>query len=370
MSENTTQKFQGITLVTRPSQKLLNERQRVDYADQQRKLVKWLLTVGRDPKRARGYAHATVKAGIYQIDRFYRFVWTDLEDGYTTAITHDHGNRYLQELAFEDFKNSYKARLYKSLRMLYKWREYALGDESWDPEITFYDRDSASNPKEYFYKEERMKLREAALEYGSIPGYRSVTPDERSKWKAHLAQRFEKPKSEVTLDDWKRANGWKYPSLLWTTLDTGLRPCEIERSSIDWIDVENGVLQIPKQDSSKNRDNWTPALTERTTEALKRWLQEREQYKKYANSDAIWLTREGNPYNTNSLNYLLRRVCELADIKYRSWYAIRHSVGTYMTREEDLAATQAQLRHKDERTTMRYDQTPVEDRKKALDRMG
>lgn len=38
-------------------------------------------------------------------------------------------------------------------------------------------------------------------------------------------------------------------------------------------------------------------------------------------------------------------------------------------REEDLAAAQSQLRHKSPRTTMRYDQTPVEDRQDALDRM-
>lgn len=41
-----------------------------------------------------------------------------------------------------------------------------------------------------------------------------------------------------------------------------------------------------------------------------------------------------------------------------------------MTREEGLAAAQAQLRHKSEQTTMKYDQTPVEDRKDALERMG
>ena len=53
-----------------------------------------------------------------------------------------------------------------------------------------------------------------------------------------------------------------------------------------------------------------------------------------------------------------------------SWYTIRHSVGTHMTREEDLAAAQAQLRHQSPETTMKYDQTPVEDRRDALDRMG
>ena len=50
-----------------------------------------------------------------------------------------------------------------------------------------------------------------------------------------------------------------------------------------------------------------------------------------------------------------------------SWYAIRHSVGTYMTREEDLAAARAQLRHRSVQTTMKYDAAPVEDRRDALD---
>lgn len=41
-----------------------------------------------------------------------------------------------------------------------------------------------------------------------------------------------------------------------------------------------------------------------------------------------------------------------------------------MTREEGLAAAQAQVRHKSQVSTMRYDQDPVEDRGEALDRMG
>ena len=51
-------------------------------------------------------------------------------------------------------------------------------------------------------------------------------------------------------------------------------------------------------------------------------------------------------------------------------YSIRHSVGTYMIRERDLAAAKAQLRHKNPQTIMKYDQVPVEDRRDALDRMG
>jgi site-specific recombinase XerD len=107
---------------------------------------------------------------------------------------------------------------------------------------------------------------------------------------------------------------------------------------------------------------------------LTRWLQERRAHPDYDDCDALWLTREENRYGTGALSYLLGRLCEIADIetdnRQMSWYAIRHSVGTCMTREEDLAAAQTQLRHKSAETTMKYDQTPVEDRQDALDRMG
>lgn len=134
------------------------------------------------------------------------------------------------------------------------------------------------------------------------------------------------------------------------------------------------MLRIPKQEATKNTDNWIVGITERTASALERWIEERSLYDLYADTDALWLTREGNPYQAQSLRYILHRLCEIAQIpvenRQMSWYAIRHSVGTYLTREEDLAAAQAQLRHKNPETTMRYDQTPVEDRRDALDRMG
>lgn len=70
----------------------------------------------------------------------------------------------------------------------------------------------------------------------------------------------------------------------------------------------------------------------------------------------------------------MHRLCDIAEIdpehRQMSWYTIRHSVGTNLTREEGLAAAQAQLHHKSPMTTMKYDQAPVEDRINALERMG
>lgn len=127
------------------------------------------------------------------------------------------------------------------------------------------------------------------------------------------------------------------------------------------------------EDSSKNRENWTIALQERTTKALERWLGERQNREKYDGEEWVWLTQHGTRYRSNSLNYLFRQLCDEAGIdtsnRECTWYSIRRSTATYMARQEDLAAAAAQLRHKSKRTTMRYDQAPVEDRKAALERI-
>ena len=363
----------GVRVVPQPTQDRLNERQLVDYRSQREDYLSWMLAFGKKPSHAEGYARETVKNYSYRTDQFYRFVWSE-EEQYTTDISHTHADNWMRELAYQDNSNTHRANSQKAVKTLFKWRHHNHGLDEWEPVITFSESTGTSNPRDYLTMEERQQVRNAALEYGSIPSYSDVTPEQRDQWKIHLAQRFEKPKEEITPADWERANGWKIPSLVWTSLDAGLRPIEVKRAVLGWVDLGNEVLRIPKEESSKNKENWVVSLQSQTTEMLSRWINEREQYEKYDGTDALWLTRNANPYAAQSLRYLLGRLCEVAKMDTRnrsmSWYAIRHSTGTYMTREEDLAAAQAQLRHKSEQTTMRYDQAPVEDRRDALDRMG
>jgi len=362
---------EDIPVVPEPSESRLNPRQLQDYTEYRETFLEWLFVFGKAPDKAEGYSKAVVKNTAYRTDQFTRWVWQ--EENYTTNLTHSHADSYVRFLAGEDSSNGHKSKCVKAIKRLFKWKAYQKGGDEWESEISFSE-DTENQPKDYLTKEERTKIREASLEYGSIPAYNTVTPKERSQWKIYLAQRFGKSKSEIEVEDWKRANGWKIPSLVWVSLDCGLRPIEVERATVNWVDLDNGVLRIPKDESSKNRDNWIVGLREQTTKALARWLEQRENYPHYEDSGNIWLTREGNPYGTHSLSYLMGKLCEIAEIddsnRSMSWYSIRHSVGTYMTREDGLAATRDQLRHKSKKTTMRYDQTPVEDRQKALERMG
>lgn len=361
-----------VTLITEPTEQMLNKRQLLDYRTHRRKCLEWLLAVGKDPEAAEGYAFQTVTNRAYRMDIFYRWVWE--EDGqYTTNVTHNHADDWLYHLAHLDKSNAHKDNCRKALQMLFKWREYEHNLSPWEPELSFSTKSNTSTPRDYLTESERKQIREAALEYGAIPRYKDLAPQDRSRWRSYLAQRFEKPKTEVSQDDWSRANGWKIPSLVWVSLDAGLRPIEVERAVTSWVDIENSVLRIPKEESSKNHDHWIVGLKDKTSEILSRWLSERNARKMYDNTNRLWLTREGNPYQSAALKYVLGRLCDIAGIetdgRSLSWYAIRHSTGTYMTREEDLAATQAQLRHKSPETTMKYDQVPVEARRDALNRM-
>jgi len=363
-------KIDGIRVIPEPTQKRLNQRQLEDYREHRRAMIKWILTFGKDPEKVEGYAFDTARQRSYKIDQFYRWVW-DQEDGYTLAVTTEHADQYSKELAFEETSQTHKAAVQKAVKTLFKFLNHEKGKSiDWDPQITYSNGGSTHQIRDFLTGEERRRIKQASLEYGSIPHYNSVDPQERDKWKAHLAQRFEKPKDEVTKADWERANGWKYPSIIYTTMDAGLRPKEVGRAKVSWLDLENGMLRIPKDESTKNFDNWNVALSERTANILRKWMSERDNYEKYDDSDRVWLTRYSNPYGKVSLNRLLKKLCDEAEIPTKNraltWYSIRHSVGTQMSRDQGPSAVQQQLRQKSYEMAVRYDQAPVEDRQETV----
>jgi len=360
----------GITLVPEPTREYVNPRQFEDYRLFRENLINWMYHLGKNPELAEGYAYHTTRQRSYKLDQFYRWVW-EQEDGYTLTITTDHADQYLKHLVYEDTSQVQKVGVQKALKTLFKYYTHEKNkDIDWEPELNFTSSSNTHQIKDFLTPDERRKLKQAVLEHGSIPHYNSLTPDQRETWKQHLAQRFEKPKSEVSKKDWDRANGWKYPSILYTTMDAGLRPIEVGRAKTSWIDLENQLLRIPKEESTKNTENWRVALSDQSCNMLHHWLAERDHYDKYCETDALWLTKYGNPYGSSSLNRFLKRLCETAGIptedRSLTWYSIRHSVGTQMSRDQGPAAVQQQLRQKSYEMAVRYDQAPVDDRQETV----
>jgi integrase len=352
---------------------VLTDRQLVDYKEQRTQFLSWLLNIGKRPKFAEGYAEYTVYSDSYRTARFDKWVWERCGQ-YKYPPDEEDAHAFMEHLAFSDKGRVEKGKLQEGISHLNKWLTNTQNEPEWEFEYEFASRSGNLEPRDYLSEDERRAIRQAALNEGNIPSYDSLTPEERRGWKHHIANVLGKPYEDVTEADWERIDDWKTTSMVWTSLDAGLRPDEVSNASTKWVDTDNGVLRIPFEDSSKNDGNWTVSITDRTATALERWLSERKRISRYDGTDALWLTRNGNPYGSKSLSRLLRRLCDRADIDYEdrqmSWYTIRHSVGTYMTHHRDLKAAKDQLRHKSPKTTMQYDQVSVEDRRDVLDQMG
>lgn len=358
-------RVQSIVLISDPTANTLTEKQLVTYRNHRENYIDWLCNRGKSPEKREGYAYDTANNYAHISDRWHRHVWDDR--GFTMNLSHDDADDYLDAMMVSE--NDYSGSHLHNIKLALKTHFRFIGDE-WETNIVISSPSHAVKPKNFLSMEERRKIREAALEYSTIPAYYGLTPEDRLKWKLYLARRYGKPVSEVSPDDWDRANGYKYVSIVWTAIDAGLRPVEVARARTGWIDTENAMLRIPLREASKSFNNWSVPIREDTADYLALWLEEREMYEKYDDTDRLWLTRHDNPYRGSALRVLLDNLREIAGIERDfSWYAIRHSTGTYMARKEGLAAAQKQLRHLKEETTMKYDQTPDEDLRNALNRM-
>jgi integrase len=268
----------------------------------------------------------------------------------TTAPRSMEASAYMDEVAFWDVVDSTKGKQMEALLRYSKWLQRKFNRDEWEFEWTFPSGGGNSGPRDFLTRDERQQIRQAALKKDGNPSYGV---------------------DEGELPKGGRNNSWKFTSLVWVSLEAGLRPVEVGKARVARCDTENGVLRIPREESAKNEGNWTVGLTDRTATALGRWLDEREQHPRYDDTDKLWLTRHSNRYGSNELSRILKDLCDREGIPHEdrqmSWYTIRHSVGTYMTKERDLAATKAQLRHRNPKTTMKYDQVPAEERRDALD---
>lgn len=352
--------FRVVAQQTESALEQFGPRAHADYREFKLQFLDWLSTSGKNPKRRRGYSATTLKNTNYRVDKSYRWLWRKLGKCSLNFIP-AHADDMMDELALmSNYSDSTLLTYVKSIKRLFKYKNHRENTNfDWSCDVQL-NQAVANNTRDYFRQSEFHALYEAALSYNTVKSYHnsSMTPEERDNLKAHLAQRFGIEKGNVTRDHFNRANCWKAPSLVAVTLDTGLRPIEVGRANVDWVNLQHGELNIPKEESTKNFENWSCALSGKAVDALKRWLDEREAYDDYDGHDELWLTQQGNPYDSNSLNYLLSKLMEESGIEEQgrdlSWYSIRHGVATMWANQEGIHHARDQLRHKSSKTTMRY----------------
>ena len=327
-----------------------------DYETWKRDLLEWLYFEGKDPDRLRGYSKDTLRNSNYKIDQVMRWLWN--QRGYTTELTPEDADQLMRELGrYSEYTDANLNNFVKVIKRIFAYYNHEKGKGiEWECDLTL-NEPSVTN-RDYFKKDEFLALYEASLAHGTVKHYNACTRKERKELKSYLAQRYEKPKEEVGPDDFEEANSMQIPSIVSVSLDCGLRPVEVGRAKVDWVNFEDNTLDIPREESSKNDNNWKCVLSNKSFRALQTWLEERSSYEKYDGRDELWLNSKGNPYSSTSLNYLLNQLIERGGIKPAgrdlSWYSIRHGVATVWADEEKIHDAREQLRHKKVETTLGY----------------
>ena len=68
-------------------------------------------------------------------------------------------------------------------------------EDEWEPALNF-SKDTNVQPPDFLSVEEPKLIRQAALDYGSIPAYDGLSKEERARWKNHVSQVLRKPLKE------------------------------------------------------------------------------------------------------------------------------------------------------------------------------
>ena len=329
----------------------LNYQQQVLYSEFRAELIEYLRTKGRSPSKGIGYEESGVRPRVRRIHQAFEYAWDqgqlvleltpDVADEFVDGLKEDDITRN----DGDDYSRGSKRKFVNALETYFDFAE-----TEWEPEIRFRDGSpvEASDP---FNKRERGLLVNASFEYRSPPSYSNVSPEERDRWNAYLAQFLEKPKADVSPEDWKALEkSWKFPALISTALDAGWRAGMVGALETGFVDLDNGEIVIPAEIAIKNDEQWQTELTPRSVKLLEKWLAQRSNKTKYDDSDRIWLNRKGNPYNSASLNDLLDNLMDEAGIEAHgrnlTWHSIRHSTGMYVyDQTQDLAMVAEILRH-------------------------
>ncbi|MFB6187635.1 MAG: tyrosine-type recombinase/integrase, partial [Halobacteriaceae archaeon] len=320
----------------------LNYQQEILYHDFWDSFLSFLREKGKNPDRYIGYDESNIRPTARRVHQVYQYYWKN--ERIILELTPELADHYIENLdkaeittnAGDEYSEGAKRKFANALEAYFRYQ-----GTDWNPQITFGSNEPSSDA-DPFTRREREMLLNSALDYKSPPSYSNVSPEERDRWNAWIAQYLGIPKDEVSPKHWEDLQRtWKFASIISTALDGGCRAKLIGRVGKPFLDLDNERIIIPAEVAVKNDQSWIIELSTRSCRILKRWLDQRSNKLKYDDTDALWLNRKGNRYDSNNLNTLLSNLMEEGGIEETgrtlTWHSIRHSTGMYVyERERDL----------------------------------
>jgi integrase/recombinase XerD len=154
---------------------------------------------------------------------------------------------------------------------------------------------------------------------------------------------------------------------------TGCRAGEIASISIDksrpnHIDIEAGVIVI---DEAKWETKGIVPLDRASLRVLRRYIREVRPRVRFANrTDRLFLTKIGSPYSANAMTKKLSMLLSRYGFPGKTAHSLRHYCCTDLIRRTggNISLAKMLMRHRDVRSTMRYDHPSLDDLRGAVNR--
>ena len=154
---------------------------------------------------------------------------------------------------------------------------------------------------------------------------------------------------------------------------TGCRAGEIASISIETsqpnhIDTEAGIVVI---DEAKWETKGIVPLDRASLRVLRRYIREVRPRVRFADrSDRLFLTKTGSPYSPNTLSKKLSMLLTRHGFPDKTAHSLRHYCCTDIIRRTggNISLAKMLMRHRDVRSTMRYDHPNLDDLRGAVNR--
>ncbi len=154
---------------------------------------------------------------------------------------------------------------------------------------------------------------------------------------------------------------------------TGCRAGEIASISIDTsqpnhIDTEAGVVVI---DEAKWDTKGIIPLDRTSLRMLRRYIRQVRPMVRFADrTDKLFLTKTGSPYSPNTMSKKLSMLLSRYGFPGKTAHSLRHFCCTDIIRRTNgnISLAKMLMRHRDVRSTMRYDHPSLDDLRGAVNR--
>ena len=152
--------------------------------------------------------------------------------------------------------------------------------------------------------------------------------------------------------------------LLKLGFSTGLRVSAIVQIDVDDIDFKHNQIRVTEKGDYDNYIMFGDNLKKQ----IMKWLEDRERYFGGCDTNALFISKQGNRISDDMVADMLKRYTRGATDKHVTPHVMRHSCATNLYEATgDIYLCAKQLNHKQVSTTQRYAELSKEKQKKAAD---